>query len=110
MRAVPERDKPSQALSSLIQGCRNVLEELDAMLPKSFDNNSQNLRARSQSMWNRVKWDQKKIEGFRNRITSNTSLLNTFHHQSHEVSILAEGLTAGMCLISFLRSEMIFSN
>ena len=73
-------EKQTQDLSSLVQGCRDVLTELDAILNayKSPATKSHGLSARSQRAWNKINWDQEKIREFRDRITSNTTLLNAF--------------------------------
>jgi chromosome segregation ATPase len=81
---MPQRrlsEKQTQDLSSLAQGCRNVLIELDTKLKKheNLGTNPQSLIARSQKAWHKIKWDQDEIRELRDRITSNTGLLNAFN-------------------------------
>jgi hypothetical protein len=69
-----------QDLSSLMQGCRDVLTALNAILKKNdiLGNSSQSSAARAQKAWKRFKWDQEDIQELRSRIISNTSLLSIF--------------------------------
>jgi hypothetical protein len=71
----------AQDLSSLVEGCRDILTELDAILVK-FENlepSQQKPMAKFQRAWKKVKWDQEKIRDLRDRIISNSTLLNTFN-------------------------------
>lgn len=72
--------KQAQDLASLVQRCRDVLTELDTILKKHgiIASKPQCFRAKSQRAWNKIRWDQDEIRELRRRITSNTSLLNTF--------------------------------
>jgi len=67
-------------LSSIVQGCRDILTKLDVILKKNdiLGNGSQNGGSRAQKAWKRFKWDQTEIQELRSRIVSNTSLLNIF--------------------------------
>jgi len=73
----PENEKK---LKEVLQGCRNVLKDLDELLVKyraMASNTSQNSLAVRRAV-NRVKWGQENIVELRARLTSNTALLNTF--------------------------------
>jgi peptidoglycan hydrolase CwlO-like protein len=74
-------EKQRSDLYSLMQGCRNVLKDLDTILDKYKDlgASSQNLKARSQRAWNKVRWDQDQITELRHRIVSNMAILDAFN-------------------------------
>jgi hypothetical protein len=80
---LPQRELASQQktdLDGIANGCRSVLEELEAILNKNQELNfsAKSLSEKSRKVWKRLKWDQKDIDGFRGRITSNIILLNMF--------------------------------
>jgi peptidoglycan hydrolase CwlO-like protein len=80
---LPQRDLTDQQkteLGEIVEGCRSVLKELEDTLDKyqELDSNIKGLGGRSRRVWKRLKWDQKDIDSFRNRITSNIALLNAF--------------------------------
>ena len=80
---LPQRDLTDEqktGLDEIAQGCRSVLKELEDTLDKyqGLDSNIKGLGGRSRRVWKRLKWDQKDIDSFRNRITSNIALLNAF--------------------------------
>ena len=68
----PEEPKK---LQEILQGCTNVLEDLDKLLIKYKSLGS--LQESSKAL-DRVKWGQEAVAELRARLTSNTTLLNTF--------------------------------
>jgi hypothetical protein len=80
---LPQRDLTDEQkteLDEIAQGCRSVLKELEDTLDKyqELDPNTKGFGGRSRRVWKRLKWDQKNIDGFRNRITLNITLFNAF--------------------------------
>ncbi|OBT64392.1 hypothetical protein VE03_05738 [Pseudogymnoascus sp. 23342-1-I1] len=76
----PSRDA---RLAILIDGCREVLAELEGLL-----NNYESLGTQAQRSWDRVRWGLEELADVRSRIISNTSLLTAFN------STLANSSTA----------------
>lgn len=74
-------EKQRSDLQSLMQGCRDVLKDLDTILDKYKDlgTSSQNLKVRSQRAWNKIRWDQDQITELRRHIVSNTAILDAFN-------------------------------
>ncbi|KAI9848948.1 MAG: hypothetical protein M1837_005837 [Sclerophora amabilis] len=68
-------------LKKLINGCSDVLTELDRALEEysGLSGSSESIRGRSKRVWDRLKWDQNDIRDFRSRITLNTAHLNAFN-------------------------------
>ena len=68
-------------LLSLLEGCRGVLTQLEVKLTKyeNLGGNPKSLSSKFQRAWNKMKWDQDEIRELRDRITSNTTLLNAFN-------------------------------
>lgn len=80
---LPQRDLPTQRtieFGQIIQGCHNVLRELEETLDKyqELDPDTKGFAGRSRRVWKRLRWDQTTIDGFRSRVTSNVLLFNTF--------------------------------
>jgi hypothetical protein len=80
---LPQRELTGQQKSeiySLTKGCRSVLEELEKTLDKSqgLDSSAESFGGKTRRVWKRLKWDQKDVDGFRSRLTSNVVLFNTF--------------------------------
>jgi len=80
---LPQRELGNQQkteLNGIAQGCRNVLEELEQTLNKyqELDSSVKGFGGKSRRVWKRLTWDQKDIDGFRSRVTSNIILFNTF--------------------------------
>ncbi|MCJ1255062.1 hypothetical protein MMC24_002878, partial [Lignoscripta atroalba] len=80
---LPQRDLSEQQkieLGKIIESCREVLNELEKTLDKyqELDPGTKGKVGGSRRVWRRLRWDQKDIDGFRSRITSNVLLLNTF--------------------------------
>jgi len=73
-------EKQLENLESLRNSCLTVLEDLDRLLGKytSLSSESHDNSSRSRRVWDRFKFDQKVVQDLRNRIVSNTNLLNTF--------------------------------
>lgn len=74
--------EPQKAkLHSLVEGCRNVLGDLDKVVEKyqSLGNNPKGLGGRSQRLWKKLKWEPDDIQELRSCITSNISLVNLFN-------------------------------
>lgn len=69
-----------EKLKKVLQGCQNVLKDLDELLVKyeamTSDTNKNGLGVGR--VVDRVKWGQENITELRARLTSNTTLLNTF--------------------------------
>ena len=80
----PERDLTNQQeadLHDLIEGCRNILNELDKITDKYriLDTDPTSLSRKSQRLWKRLKWEPDDVQELRSRITSNVALLNAFN-------------------------------
>jgi hypothetical protein len=80
---LPQRDLPDQLrteFGEIIKGCQEVLRELEKALDQyqKLDPNTRGFAGRSRRVWNRLRWDQKTIDRFRNRVTSNVLLLSIF--------------------------------
>lgn len=80
---VPKRELTSEQkteLAGIAQGCRNVLKEIERTLDgyQELDSSGKSFGGKSRRVWKRFKWDQKDIDQFQSRITTNTTLLNTF--------------------------------
>jgi peptidoglycan hydrolase CwlO-like protein len=73
-------DQQQLELGDLVKHCQSVLEELDKTLNKfkELDPVGQSSDGKPRRVWKRFKWDQKDIDEFRSRISSNVLLLNTF--------------------------------
>ncbi|OBT79526.1 hypothetical protein VF21_01313 [Pseudogymnoascus sp. 05NY08] len=67
----PSRDA---RLTILIDGCKEVLTELESLL-----NNYESLGTQAQRSWDRVRWGLEELADARSRIISNTSLLTAFN-------------------------------
>ena len=83
---LPQRQLTSQQtkeLDDIAQGCHNVLCELKETLDnyQGLASSAKNLGGKFRRLLERLKWDQKDIDGFRSRIASNIILLNTFLEQ-----------------------------
>ena len=78
-RALAEEEDHN--LQSLAKGCRDVLEELDAILQKFYEIGAdpQNFKAKSKKAWKRFRWDEEQVNVLRSRIISNISMLNAFN-------------------------------
>jgi hypothetical protein len=81
---VPKREisaSQTENLKSIVQGCRDVVAELDTSLNryKSLAPGSRGFRSRSRGVWDRIRWDQTEIADLRSRIISNTTLLDAFN-------------------------------
>jgi len=63
-------------LRDILQGCTNVLEDLDKLHTKYMNLGS--AQGSSSQAIDRIKWTQENIAELRARLTSNTTLLNTF--------------------------------
>jgi Cdc6-like AAA superfamily ATPase len=68
-------------LDDIDRGCQNVLTELQQVLDKNGELSSPtgSLGKRFTRAWKRMKWDQEEINGLRNRLSSNISLLSAFN-------------------------------
>lgn len=80
---LPEKeliDQQKTELNEIVQGCHNLLEELNITLGRyqELDPGAKTSNGRHRRVWKRLNWDQKVIDGFRGRISSNILLLNTF--------------------------------
>jgi hypothetical protein len=80
---LPHRDLPEQQkteFGKIVQSCQAVFKELEETLDKyqELDPNTKGFAGRSRRVWKKLRWDQKDIDWFRSRITSNILLFNTF--------------------------------
>ena len=68
-------------LSTLIKGTEDVLKEIASKVDKyeSLGEKSLTIGNKAQKVWKKIRWDQDAMEGYRSRIISNTTLLNTFN-------------------------------
>ena len=81
MRDVPSyavNEYHEQDLRIILDGCREILNDLKAKLDKSqgIAQTDADWRSKARQAWSRITWDQVEIERFRDRITSTVSLLN----------------------------------
>ena len=85
-------------LSSLIKSTEDVLKEIASKLDKyeCLGESSLTIGNKVQKAWKKIRWDQDAIEGYRSRIISNTTLLDTFNSSltSKELQRAAENLGA----------------
>lgn len=70
-----------QQLSTLVEGCRKVLEDIDAKVKKydSLDTHASGPGAKTEKVWKKLKWDQSEIDALRLRIISNITSLEAFN-------------------------------
>ena len=64
----------------LIQGCKDLLGELDE-ISRNFhilSQKSTTISLKVQKTWKKIMWNRETIDDYRNRITSNISLLDAF--------------------------------
>ena len=68
-------------LSTLIKGTEDLLKEIASKIDKyeSLGEKPLTIGNKAQKAWKKIRWDQDAIEGYRSRIISNTTLLNTFN-------------------------------
>ena len=68
-------------LQSLVQGCQDVFDELNALTEKFsiLGADSTSFKARSQKAWKKITWDQDEVTELRSRITSNVVMLEAFN-------------------------------
>ncbi|CAL5866963.1 uncharacterized protein PFLUO_LOCUS1175 [Penicillium psychrofluorescens] len=72
-------DQEKEGVNKVIQGCDNVLQELDSKLSRLHivaNDSTSDWKGRVRQSWERIRWDQAEINNFRSRIVSNISLLN----------------------------------
>ncbi|KAL3459526.1 ankyrin repeat-containing domain protein [Aspergillus heterothallicus] len=67
-------------LEIVLRGCHNVLEELNVELERFFPSGQEGKwdRGKIRTAWDRLRWDQKAIDGFRGRLVFQVGVLNTF--------------------------------
>ena len=65
-------------LREILQGCTNVLGDLDKLHTKYMSLGSAQSAGSSSQAIDRIKWSQENIGELRARLTSNTTLLNAF--------------------------------
>ena len=61
-------------LNTLVKGCNETLQELQALLKKY-----KSLGTQSRRTWDRLRWGAEQVEGIRQRVISNTGLLTSFN-------------------------------
>jgi hypothetical protein len=81
-------DEQSKKLASVIVGCHNVLNTLNATLekyqeldPNLKDGDPRSFRFKVRRELGRLRWEPEDIKELRSRITSNIILLNAFNGQ-----------------------------
>ena len=76
-------EKQTRDLSCLIQACRELLEELSALVKNynilAADKKSPSFGDKFRKGSKKLGWDQDEIRDLRSRIISNTTLLNAFN-------------------------------
>jgi DNA repair ATPase RecN len=82
----PEADGQQQQMENLQQivaNCRNVLRDLEKTRDKytGVDSRHRGLSGKVKKVWKRFQFDPEEIQGLRQRITSNITLLNMFIEQ-----------------------------
>jgi hypothetical protein len=67
-------------LGEIVDGCLNVLKELEQTLDKygEFKPGPGSVGSRVKRIWKRLKWEPEDIKGIRNRIIAHVTFLNTF--------------------------------
>ncbi|PGG96211.1 hypothetical protein AJ79_09680 [Helicocarpus griseus UAMH5409] len=67
-------------LEIVLGGCHTVLKELNTELERFFPSGQQGKwdRGKIRKAWDRLRWDQKAIDGFRGRLVFQVGVLNTF--------------------------------
>ncbi|KAA8573430.1 hypothetical protein EYC84_005016 [Monilinia fructicola] len=79
--SVPDLNaKQKNELKEIIDGCRDVLKDLQQMLSKygKLGSDPRGLGEKMKILWKRVRWDQKDINELRSRITTNVAFLDLF--------------------------------
>ena len=68
-------------LSTLVQGCQKVLEDLDAKVKKydSLGTHASGPGPKAGKVWKKLKWDQSEVDELRSRLTSNLTGLEVFY-------------------------------
>lgn len=61
-------------LKQLIEGCNDVLKELQSLLQKY-----KSLGTQSRRTWDRLRWGEEHVESIRQRVISNIGLLTSFN-------------------------------
>ncbi|MCJ1263487.1 hypothetical protein MMC22_003357 [Lobaria immixta] len=74
-------EKEARTLSSLIQGCRDILADMDTMLQKyeNLGTRSSSSGARTRKAWKKITWDLEEVNELRSRVISNTVSLDAFN-------------------------------
>ena len=72
------RNKKHQGGKEVLEGCQNVLKDLDALIEKYNALAPVNANANAGQVFRRIKLGTKDIVALRARLTSNTTLLNSF--------------------------------
>ncbi|EEH34808.1 ankyrin repeat domain-containing protein [Paracoccidioides lutzii Pb01] len=83
-------DQQVRDFESISKGCYNVLSELDTWLSDNdVGSRSHKLREKASNTLKRLRWDSGEMRDFRNRITSNISLLNILYSKLSGARIIA---------------------
>ncbi|QSZ31284.1 hypothetical protein DSL72_000847 [Monilinia vaccinii-corymbosi] len=96
--SVPDLDAiQNNKLKEIVNGCRNVLEDLQQMLNKygELESDSRGVGKKIKIVWKKLQWDPKQIAELRSRIATSVNLLNNFqgkltHKQLQEMKSNAD--------------------
>ena len=77
-------------LHDIAEGCRNVLQDLNKILGKyqELDSNPKTFGGKARKVWKRLKWEPEDIKELRSRIGSNITLLNAFNGRLTRDSVI----------------------
>lgn len=95
-------------LSTLVKGCKQVLEDLDGKLKKyeGLDTHASSLGPKTGSLWKKLKWDQSEVDALRSRLISNNTSLEIFYSGLARYSLPSEIIQA-LFKESFLSSSFV---
>ena len=82
---LPEREltlRQQQSSRECIQGCENVLKDLDKLIDKyqGLDSKPVGFSNKSRRLWQRLTFEPEDVRGLRLRLISNTGFCHTFRH------------------------------
>ena len=74
-------EKETGTLSSLMQGCHDILADMNKLLEKNenLGTTSSSSIARTQKAWKKIRWDVNEVNELRSRVTSSTVSLDAFN-------------------------------
>lgn len=74
-------DRQSQKLEDISQGCQGILEEIKSILDQNQELDPKSKSGRLRVAWKRLRWDQKDIEAFQQRLMLNLTAFKFFLEQ-----------------------------